>query len=146
MLYKYRVENRVLTVSTPPPPPSTPLTHNVFSFQFFSNLTLEHHYGQPPQHQFAASSSSAFNTIGSQQLGTDSVILDPNDKENSKIELVEVCMDMLASNSFTTSSPLPLKPSMIDKLLNKEKTQFWMIGNYIGVIFIINFNNLIFRS
>ncbi|KPM09122.1 tuberin-like protein [Sarcoptes scabiei] len=64
-------------------------------------------------------------------IGNDSVILDPNDKEKSKMELVEVCMDMLASNAFTTSSPLPLKPSMIDKLLNKDKTRFWMIGHKI---------------
>ncbi|XP_075678387.1 TSC complex subunit tuberin isoform X3 [Dermatophagoides pteronyssinus] len=93
------------------------------------NQTNDHH---TQQQSFNFSSSSAFNMVGhGQQLGNDSVIFDPNDKEKSKFELVEVCMDMLASNAFTTSSPLPLKPSMIDKLLNKDKTQYWMIGHKI---------------
>lgn len=44
------------------------------------------------------------------------------------MELVEVCMDFFSTSVFNTTSPLPLKPSMIDKLLNRQKAQLWIIG------------------
>ncbi|OTF76053.1 tuberin-like protein [Euroglyphus maynei] len=97
-------------------------------FQYNILKDNEPNLAQLTAQKLSSTDNSKFNH---QQLGNDSVIFDPNDKEKSKIELVEVCMDMLASNAFTTSSPLPLKPTMIEKLLNKDKTQYWMIGHKI---------------
>ncbi|KAI2800138.1 Tuberous sclerosis 2-like protein [Blomia tropicalis] len=126
--YRSKLENRLSLTSTPPPPPTTPVNNSYqFSFSFQSSAS------NVESHPLSASSSSAFNVCASSssQISTEGLILDPNDKENSKLELVEVCMDLFATNAFNTSSPLPLKPSMIDKLLNRQKAQMWLIGHKI---------------
>lgn len=130
-----RLENRLLLTSSPPPPPTTPVNVSSqfsFSFQSSASATESHH----PNHSLTSSASSAFNVCAntSPQMINEGSILDPNDKEKSKVELVEVCMDMFSTNAFNTSSPLPLKPSMIDKLLNRQKSQMWMIGMFLTEI------------
>ena len=114
-----RLENRLSLTSSSPPPPTTPVNvSSSFSFPS-SSIVIDSHYS------LTSSSSSAFTSL---QIFNEGSILDPNDKERSKVELVEVCMDMFSTNAFNTTSPLPLKPSMIDKLLNRQKSQMWIIG------------------
>ncbi|KAH9404411.1 Tuberous sclerosis 2-like protein [Tyrophagus putrescentiae] len=92
-----------------------------------SNSNLDSHHSS----SLHFSSSSAFNVPLTSQITTEGLILDPNNREQSKVELVEVCMDMFSANAFNTTSPLPLKPSMIDKILNRQKAQMWLIGHKI---------------
>lgn len=128
-----RLENRLSLTSSPPPPPTTPVsaTMSHFSFSFQPSNPDSSSHPQSQHTPISLSSTSAFNVCSvAANRASENLILDPNDKERSKIELVEVCMDMLASNAYTTSSPLPLRPSMIDKLLNKDKSQTWIIGKF----------------
>ena len=138
-----RLESRLTAASSPPPPPTTPVnlqhaSQFSFSFQSSANSALDSHHTSP--HPLSSSGSSAFNSVppgssaaNSPHMLTEGLILDPANKELSKVELVEVVMDMFSTNAFNTSSPLPMRPSMIDKLLNRQKAQMWLIGMWCCV-------------
>lgn len=104
------MEARLSLQSThpPPAPPSTPQSsHSHFSFSFSSDSIAQHN-----------------------QLSN----INENDFHEFRHELVETCMDMLATYTFGQASTVPLKEPMIEPLLDRSKSESWIMGHKLITI------------
>lgn len=120
-----RLEGR-LSLAAATSPPSTPTAQASSQFSFFTSSSAQGS-SQPSlnsnlDHSHQQSSAFASCNSSSTSAMQEGCIID-------KHELIEVYMDMLATNAYSTATPLPLKPCAIDNLLNKDKSQMWLIGH-----------------
>ena len=81
------------------PPPNTPNSSNTFSF---SNEAINQHI------------SAALST---------------HDIQNSKLELIETCMDLLASYTFGMCSNVPQKSTLFERIFDRQRSETWLIGH-----------------
>ncbi len=94
---------------TSSPPPSTPhSSHSQFSFSFSSD-SINQHLQQS-------------NSISE------------NESQESRLELVETCMDMLACYTFGMCSTVPIKAPMVEHLLDRSKSETWLLGHKLITI------------
>lgn len=92
------------------PAPPTPNSPSVFSF---SNEAVQQY------HQFGKlQNSESFDTN-----------LEMNECEESRMELVEACMDFLACNTFGMASTVPLKSALSEFLLDRSRSETWLLGH-----------------
>ncbi|CAG2101678.1 unnamed protein product [Medioppia subpectinata] len=111
-----KLEARLSLQSSPPPLPSTPhSSHSHFSFSFSSDAIAQHNQHSP------------------QPLTTTTSICE-NEFQELRHELVETCMDMLASYTFGMCSTVPLKSPMVEPLLDRSKSETWIMGHKLVTI------------
>ncbi|CAG2164408.1 unnamed protein product [Oppiella nova] len=113
-----KLEARLSLQSSPPPLTPTPhSSHSHFSFSFSSDSISQHN--QLSQHSPQQPNN---NTISE------------NESQEVRHELVETCMDMLASYTFGMCSTIPFKSPMVEPLLDRSKSETWIIGHKLVTI------------
>ena len=104
----------------------------IFVFLFdLCNVRLEARYSSatsPPPNTPNSSNTFSFSNEAINQHNT-AITHATHDIQNSKSELIETCMDLLASYTFGMCSNVPQKSTLFERIFDRPRSETWLIGH-----------------